>query len=165
MKQTLGVLQTLVQEIRGNHVDWASQGVLWASEVSSDPLYNGLQNESAMHERADSVRERSEDARKQLTEMEDRTQEYEKYLQQTTTSRSQTGASIKMRRNQAAALTRKLGEAAVSSDAALLPTRVRACVMCRDRLSQCEIVDVSRVRVPARRHVSARRGGYISISG
>ena len=113
VKQTLGVLRMLVEAIGRDHEDWASVGDYWASEASSDPLYPGLQNEAAMHERADSVRERSEEARKQLTEMQERTQEYEKYLQQTTTSRSQTGAAIKMRRNQAAALTRKLGEAAV----------------------------------------------------
>eukprot|EP01045_Picozoa_sp_COSAG04_P028761 COSAG04_NODE_4551_length_2022_cov_2.356214_5_plen_90_part_01 len=42
--------------------------------------------------------------------MEKCTEEYEEYLQERSSSRSQTGAAIKMRRNQAAALTRKLEE-------------------------------------------------------
>jgi hypothetical protein len=114
VKLTLGVLEALVEEIHGNHEELFSVGDYWASEPYSgdDERYKGWNNESAMHDRAVKVRERSEEARKQLAEMEERTQEYENYLQQTVASRSQTGAAIKMRRNQAAALTRKLGEAA-----------------------------------------------------
>ena len=89
-------LESWVEEMRRDH-----------DEAISDAFWSG---EAAMKKRADDIRAQSEEARRQLTEMEKRTEEYEEYLQERSSSRSQTGAAIKMRRNQAAALTRKLEE-------------------------------------------------------
>ena len=96
VKQMVRELESWVEEMRRDH-----------DEAISDAFWSG---QKAMKKRADNIRAQSEEARRQLTEMEKRTEEYEEYLQERSSSRSQTGAAIKMRRNQAAALTRKLEE-------------------------------------------------------